>query len=209
MSRAIEKSKSARQQKAGSNGTGSRSTQKAKSVPITLPDAPQSNSLAQAVHMADSDDSLSRHGIRLGFLIHDVSRLRRAAYDQLMKPLNVTRARWWVLAHLSRHDGMMQSQLADVLEVGKASLGTVIEQLESGGWVERRIDPTDKLAKRVYLSRNAHRMIQTMTRKEDEFNRRILGGLNLDEQKTLIRLLATIKDSLAQMSAAESIPLDD
>ena len=52
----------------------------------------------------------SRDGIRLGFLIHDVSRMRRSAYDQFMKPLGITRAQWWVLAHLSRHDGMMQTQ---------------------------------------------------------------------------------------------------
>src|ERR1700733_6630780 len=78
------------------------------------PDA--SVSLKEAAHS-------EREGIRLGFLIHDVSRMRRNAYDQIMKPLGVTRARWWVLAHLSRQDGIMQTQLADVLDVGKASLG--------------------------------------------------------------------------------------
>ena len=154
-------------------------------------------------------DELSRQGIRLGFLIHDVSRMRRAAYDQLMKPLNITRARWWVLAHLSRHDGMMQSQLADVLEVGKASLGTVIEQLESSGWVERRSDPSDKRAKRVYLTRAAQPLIKTMTHEEDLFNKRILGSLNGDDRKTLIRLLLQIKDSLALMGANGTNALDD
>jgi hypothetical protein len=57
----------------------------------------------------------ARMGIRLAFLIHDVSRMRRSAYDQFMKPLGITRAQWWVLAHLTRHDGMMQTQLADLL----------------------------------------------------------------------------------------------
>ena len=60
--------------------------------------------------------------LRLGFLIHDVSRLRRSAFDRVLKPLNVTRAQWWMLAYLSREDGMTQSQLA----VGEiASLGPV------------------------------------------------------------------------------------
>ena len=39
--------------------------------------------------------------LRLGFLIHDVSRLRRSAFDRCLKPLNVTRSQWWVLAYLS------------------------------------------------------------------------------------------------------------
>src|SRR5260370_24587622 len=88
-----------------------------------------------------------RQAIRLSFLIHDVSRMRRTAFDQLMKPLGVTRAQWWVLAHLSRSDGMMQTQLADALDVGKASLGTFLERLEASGLIERRDDPIDKRAK--------------------------------------------------------------
>lgn len=146
-----------------------------------------------------SDDEKRRQGIRLGFLIHDVSRLRRAAYDQLMRPLNVTRARWWVLAHLTRHDGMMQSELAEVLEVGKASLGTVIEQLESAGWVERRADPSDKRAKRVFLSPTAQPFIQRMILEEERFNERILAGLDANSRETLLQLLNTIKQSIMQI----------
>lgn len=144
-------------------------------------------------------EELSRQWIKLGFLIHDVSRLRRSAYDQLMKPLKITRARWWVLAHLSRHDGMMQSQLADVLEVGKASLGTVVDQLEYSGWVERRADPLDKRVKRVYLTRAAQPLIKTMTIEEDHFNQRALGLLSSEDHQTLARLLGSIKDSLLRM----------
>ncbi|MDN5863352.1 MAG: MarR family transcriptional regulator, partial [Salinisphaera sp.] len=79
-----------------------------------------------------------RNELRLGFLVHDVSRMRRHAFDALIKPFGVTRAQWWVLAHLSRDDGMMQTQLADTLDVGKASLGTVLERLEQSGLIERR-----------------------------------------------------------------------
>ena len=67
------------------------------------------------------------HGIdwelRLGYLIHDVSRLRRSAFDRCMKPLNVTRSQWWVLAYLSREDGMTQSRLAEELDIGKVAIG--------------------------------------------------------------------------------------
>ena len=37
--------------------------------------------------------------LKLGFLIHDVSRLRRSAFDRCLKPMNVTRSQWWVLAY--------------------------------------------------------------------------------------------------------------
>ena len=71
--------------------------------------------------------------LRLGFLIHDVSRLRRSAFDRCLKPLNVTRSQWWVLAYLSREDGMTQSQLAEELDLGKVAIGGLIDRLEKSG----------------------------------------------------------------------------
>lgn len=141
----------------------------------------------------------ARDSIRLSFLMHDVSRMRRSAYDQYMKPLGITRAQWWVLAHLSRHDGMMQTQLADVLEVGKASLGDVIESLEAGGWVDRRPDPMDKRAKRVYLTRSAQTVIKRMTALEIEFNDRIFAELPQAERAALFGSLLKIKHAIARL----------
>jgi len=152
---------------------------------------------------SELDDS-AREGIRLSFLIHDVSRMRRSAYDTFMKPLGVTRAQWWVLAHLSRHDGMMQTQLADVLEVGKASLGDVIESLESAGWVTRRPDPNDKRAKRVYLTRPAQGLIKRMTALEVEFNQQVLADLSTDERVALFNALLKVKQSIARITAPKA-----
>ncbi len=148
-------------------------------------------------------EETSRQGIKLSFLIHDVSRMRRNAFDQIMKPLGVTRAQWWVLAHLSRHDGMMQTQLADVLDVGKASLGTLIERLDQAGMIERTSDPTDKRAKRVFLTRAAHQLVRRMTSEEDRFNHQILAKLSSGDRDELIRLLIDVKASLSAMDASE------
>ncbi|NMF96422.1 MarR family transcriptional regulator [Aromatoleum toluolicum] len=153
---------------------------------------------------ADSMGESVRRDIRLGFLIHDVSRMRRKAFDQIMKPLGVTRAQWWVLAHLTRQDGMMQTQLADILDVGKASLGTLIERLETSGWVERRADPTDKRAKRIYLSRNVQPLLEKMIASEHTFNEQLLQGLTAEDRTNLVRLLSTLKQSLAQMDLGEA-----
>jgi MarR family transcriptional regulator for hemolysin len=128
--------------------------------------------------------------------------MRRAAYDQFMKPLGITRAQWWVLAHLSRHDGMMQTQLADVLDVGKASLGDVIENLEERGWVERHPDPADKRAKRVFLTRPAQAMIKRMTVMEDDFNSQILHDVSAAERAELARTLLKIKQAISRFNRA-------
>lgn len=152
---------------------------------------------------ASTDEA--REGIRLGFLLHDVSRLRRSAYDQLMKPLAVTRSQWWVLAHLSRYDGMTQTQLADLLDVGKASLGDVLEDLERGGWIERRCDPSNKRAKRVHLAKPAWGLIDRMTILEGAFNAQILKDLSTSERAALLRSLSKIKHAIARFRTIQDV----
>ena len=154
-------------------------------------------------------DDLARQAIRLSFLIHDVSRMRRTAFDQLMKPLGVTRAQWWVLAHLSRNDGMMQTQLADALDVGKASLGTFIEQLESGGLIERRADPIDKRAKRVYMTRTGRQLLKRMTQEENRFNERLLRGLSFADRELMVQRLTQIKRVLSKQISGPTNPEQD
>ena len=177
--------------------------------PELMPMLPKTNGNGPEESVGDGVGDALREGIRLGFLIHDVSRMRRSSYDQFMKPLGITRAQWWVLAHLSRHDGMMQTQLADVLEVGKASLGDVIESLESGGWVARRPDPSDKRAKRVYLTKPAQGLIKRMTVMENDFNSRILRDLTASERAELIRSLLKIKHAMASIGAGGSVDVGD
>lgn len=133
---------------------------------------------------------------RLGFLMHDISRLRRIVFDEFMKPLGVTRSQWWVLAYLSRHDGMIQSDLANVLDLGKAALGGLIDRLELSRFIERRPDNTDRRVKRVYLSSKGNQMVKEMQIRSHEMSERILDGLNRDMRHTLAEMLLLVKENL-------------
>jgi DNA-binding MarR family transcriptional regulator len=91
---------------------------------------------------------------RLGFLLHDVARLRRTVVDKALKPLGVTRSQWWVLLNLSRYsdERMMQTQLARVLEIGKVALGGMLDRLEANGNIERHLDMSDRRVKRLVIT---------------------------------------------------------
>jgi DNA-binding MarR family transcriptional regulator len=163
---------------------------------------------ASSAARRDESSTTSRAGdaadqqrdIRLGFLIHDVSRMRRSAFDSFMRPLGITRAQWWVIAHLSRQDGMMQIQLADILDVGKASLGTVIDRLEASGLVERRPDPVDRRANRLFMTRKSHRMIDRMQAAERHFSEQSLRRLSAAEREELARMLSLVRADLVDMN---------
>ena len=133
---------------------------------------------------------------RLGFLMHDVSRLRRSVFDEFMKPRAMTRSQWWILAHLSRHDGMIQSDLANVLDIGKAALGGLIDRLEASKFIERRSDENDRRVKRIYLTSKGTQIITEMRTRSHEMSERILVGLDTTSRHALVDMLTLVKKNL-------------
>src|SRR5271156_2001720 len=97
--------------------------------------------------------------LRFGFLIHDVSRLRRVVVDRSLKPLGITRSQWWVLAFLSRRDGMTQTALASDLDLTKVAVGGRLDPRGAAGFSEGRADQPDGRARRVHLPRAGGKMV--------------------------------------------------
>lgn len=160
---------------------------------------------SRAPKMGDSDN----WDARLGFLMHDVSRLRRSVFDDFMRPVGITRSQWWIIAHLSRHDGMIQSDLANVLDLGKAALGALLDRLEASQFIERRPDATDRRVKRIYMTTRGAQTIQEMQLKSHVMSERILKGLSAEARRALVDNLAIVKSNLLALRAEAAGAGDD
>lgn len=141
---------------------------------------------------------------RLGFLMHDVSRLRRKVFDEVMKPEGITRSQWWVMAHLSRHDGMSQSDLADVLDLGRAALGGLVDRLEALGFVRRGAHDHDRRTKLVLLTPEGRAMIERMRGKSDVMSEAILQGLDATQRHQLAEMLSLVKRNLLAFDSSRA-----
>ena len=142
---------------------------------------------------------------RLGFLMHDVSRLRRSVFDEFMKPLGVTRSQWWVLAYLSRNDGMIQSDLAGMLELGKAALGGLIDRLEASGFIMRRPDETDRRVKRIFLSASGTQLIKEMVKRNHDMSERMFKDLSTEDRYRLADMLMHVKRNLVSIRGQSGV----
>ena len=138
--------------------------------------------------------------LRLGYLIHDVSRLRRMMFDRELAPLGITRSQWWVLAFISRKDGLPQTQLANELDVGKVALGALIDRLETSGFVVRQADPVDRRVKRVYLTKQARGFLEKLRKETDKFSAKIASGIQRNQLETTSDALLAMKRNLLAMS---------
>lgn len=150
--------------------------------------------------MADVDTAMNDFDgeLRLGFLIHDVSRLRRTLFDRWLAPLGVTRSQWWVLAFLSREDGRPQTDLAVDLDVGKVALGALVDRLEASGFVERRLDPSDRRVKRVFLTKQSKKLLETLREQNNAFNLVIHAGLPREAIDTTTQTLRAMKHNIIE-----------
>jgi MarR family transcriptional regulator for hemolysin len=165
-------------------------TAKRPTVKATTTLAAKVNKPSRKLSAADNWDQ------RLGFLMHDVSRLRRSVFDEFMKPMALTRSQWWILAHLSRNDGMIQSDLANVLDIGKAALGGLIDRLEASSFIERRSDDNDRRVKRIFLTTKGTQIIAEMRTHSHNMSERILLGLDTASRQSLVDMLALVKRNL-------------
>ena len=159
-------------------------------------------SAALAIPKEKAVNRPSAKQFRFGFLVHDVSRIRRTVLDQVMRPYGITRSQWWVLSALSRsgNDGMMQVDLARLLEVGKVTVGGLVDRLEASGHVQRSPDATDRRAKRVFITDQGFEVIRLMITVSTKVNRRSLKGLTPDEVQIAEKVLFQVKHNLKEIA---------
>lgn len=113
-----------------------------------------------------------------------------------MQPLGITRSQWWVLTCLSQRDGMMQSDLAKALALGKPALCGLIDRLEGSDFIERRADATDRRVKRLYLLSAGNAILKDTDRQICALNERILSGIDTRDRHQFADMLALIKRNL-------------
>ncbi|MEM7239568.1 MAG: MarR family transcriptional regulator [Pseudomonadota bacterium] len=135
-----------------------------------------------------------------GFLIHDVSRMMRAWFDERAQALGLTRAQWRVLVHLAGREGLNQAGLAEILELDTVTLGRHIDRLERDGWLERRPDPGDRRAWQLFLTEACRPTLDQMETLAADTMAAAMDGVMLDEQARFVEILTRIKTNLTPVA---------
>ena len=89
-----------------------------------------------------------------------------------------------LLATLRFSEGLTQQELAERLLVTKGNVCGVLDRLERAGWVERRPDPNDARANRLYLLPAGRRKIDSVLP---------------DHHSTMLKALQPLSDAEAAM----------
>lgn len=137
----------------------------------------------------------------IGFLVGDCSRMMRRSFNERVTALGLTQAQWRALVHLSRNEGLNQVSLAELLEVQPITVARLIDKLVASGLVERRPDPDDRRAQRLYLSSTSTPLLDQLWETANELHAFAYDGMTPDEQNLLIELLIKLRTNLAKSPA--------
>lgn len=131
---------------------------------------------------------------QMGLTIGEVGRLWRSRLDERLRPLGLSQSRWLVLLHLSRRgDGVVQKVLAEWLGIEGPSLARLLDRMTVDGWIERREAPSDRRAKTVHLTAQAHGVIGEIRKVAAALRNELLAGIPAEDLETGFRVLQSIK----------------
>ena len=133
----------------------------------------------------------------LGYLVSNIARLMRKNFDRRARQVGVSLVQGRAMVYLARHEGINQAGLADLLEVQPISLARLLDRMAASGWVERRADPDDRRAHRLYLSDKARPLLESIQSLAANTRAEALAGLSDDEEAALMRLLMRVHGNLS------------
>jgi MarR family transcriptional regulator for hemolysin len=130
------------------------------------------------------------------FTIMDVARMLRTYADQRARQFGISRAQWAVLIRIDRTQGLKQSELAEILDLQPITLTRLLDRLADSGLIERKADPNDRRANRLYLTPAARPMLEQLSVLGAGMMETVLDGLDPKTVERMLRDLESVKDNL-------------
>ncbi|XOV85391.1 MAG: MarR family winged helix-turn-helix transcriptional regulator [bacterium] len=135
----------------------------------------------------------------MGFLVYEVARAFTNAYAKLMAPLGLTRPQARVIACVMRYPGITQADLCEYIGVGRMAMSGLIDRMAAKDLVSRAADPSDLRIKRIFLTRNARKMLPDMQAIADDLYEQSMSAINSKDVKTTMAVLSDIKLNLENL----------
>ena len=111
--------------------------------------------------------------------------LEKLADLKMKNELGLTSSQWKVILALNFSDGMTQKDLAGKIYSDGSTLVLVIDKMVENGLVERRTDPDDRRNNRIYLTKKAGSVVDSIIDIVFEIRKLAYKGITENEIKSV------------------------
>jgi len=134
---------------------------------------------------------------RLASIIHELALMAARIFNRRVKELGFTRSQWEVIYLLHENDGQTQTEIAAQLIMAKPPLGKLIDRLEKDQWLERRDDPADRRAKRVFLTPKSSPVFDPLEQVVSDIGDLATDGFSDTERRKFVAMLTAAHKNLS------------
>jgi DNA-binding MarR family transcriptional regulator len=127
-------------------------------------------------------------------MVRTLDRMERRL-EQALDQHGLSIAQFDILATLGFEQGITQQELAERLLVTKGNVCGMIDRMEASGWVERRSDPDDRRANRVFLTRRGKALLAQAAPGQHSLLKEIMSTLDHRELQCLYQYLDRLDEA--------------
>jgi MarR family transcriptional regulator for hemolysin len=134
-----------------------------------------------------------------GFLLRDVSRLYVRRFEQRAGAIGMTLPQCRALVYLAMHEGLSQVRLAELTDIEPMTLVRILDRMEADRWLERRVDPADRRARRLHLKAKARPLVDTIWNLADLTREEAFSGMSKNQAEGLIEALDRVRSNFGAL----------
>jgi MarR family transcriptional regulator, organic hydroperoxide resistance regulator len=119
-------------------------------------------------------------------------------YGQVVEPLGLTVIEWYILRALYDQDGQHASELARAVGRAATSFTPILDKLQNKNLIERRPDPADRRAVRIYLTKKGNETRERVNGTADQVDARIRKNFKNGDFQGFLTVLANLQSMPAE-----------
>lgn len=136
-------------------------------------------------------------------LFIQTDRMHKNVFDNQVQKLGLHRSQQWVLTYLSRHGEIgSQKQIADSLEISPAAVTVTLKKLESLGYVERTVSPSDNRNHLIQLTGAGTEILEKTRSIFRDIDLRMLSGLTDSQLDIFMECNRRIQENLRSLGGS-------
>ena len=142
----------------------------------------------------------------IGALMHDVARLMRRRFERRTRQtgLSITRQQARALLSVARNEGLSQAAVATLLDIEPIALVRLLDRLHEEGLVERRLHPTDRRVRTLWLTPLGWTVVDRILAINAQIREEACAGLNPAAREALLQTLDHLKSNLLMGEESET-----
>jgi DNA-binding MarR family transcriptional regulator len=141
-----------------------------------------------------------------GYLTSHLARLFARELQARIKPFGLSTGTFPALLVLWEEDGLTQRQLVERLDIEQPTLANTLARMERDRLIERRPDPEDGRAQRIWLTEAARALAGPAATAAEAVNTQALNGLAPEERAIFLQLMRKVIASLQMQTIAKKAP---